>query len=279
MTNKTVFELIDEIKTPIMAKDRLEHPEMRNKVYSPREALEVALHGYFYIKPGKDTTTFLGKFREIIDRVSEIGSRMLNNRWPYGSFESVMMAFEAEELAKSMFDAEYYEQVLKDADPLGEANPKLLIDYISSFDTEELKYFYTNCIVNGEFLMDIDTTCDVVERLARLCVEAGAKIPRPWTESGEEWEEYCSLMTDNPTYIFDYLKPSEIARILRENLNGCDGHFEYFVRALQHTHSVYEAVDYAHVCSRVIEALSGALSHEEYQYVNEIAMKENKYER
>jgi hypothetical protein len=279
MTNKTVFELIDEIKTPIMAKDRLERPEMRNKVYTPREALEVALHGYFYIKPGKDTVTFLDKFQEILDRVSEIGSRMLNNRWPYGSFESVMMAFEAEELAKSMFDAEYYEQVLKDADPLGEANPKLLIDYISSFDTEELKYFYTNCIVNGEFLMDIDTTCDVVERLARLCVEAGAKIPRPWTESGEEWEEYCSLMTDNPAYIFDYIKTSEIARILCENLNGCDDHFEYFVRALQHTHSVYEAVDYAHVCSRVIEALSGALSHEEYQYVNEIAMKENKYER
>ena len=270
MTNKTVFELIDRITIPTMTKDRLEHPEMKNKVYSPREALEVALHGYFYIRSGKDTTTFLDKFREIIDRVSEIGSRMLNNRWPYGNFESIMLAFEAEELSKSMFDAEYYEQVLKDADPLGEA----LIDYISSFDKEELKYFYTNCIVNGEFLMDIDTTCDVVEGLARLCVEAGAKIPRPWAESDEEWDEYCSLMTDNPAYIFDYLKTSEIARILCENLDGCYDHLEYFVRAMQHTHSVYEAVDYAYVCSRVVELLSSELSYESYQYVNEIIMKE-----
>ena len=101
MTNKNVFEIINRLMDPTT--DRVS--------YSTSEVFTAIVHGYYYIKPGRNALRFIDKITQILDKAcKEYDKRHPNMKngalfevWLWGKVAGDSLA-----LAREMFDEEYY---------------------------------------------------------------------------------------------------------------------------------------------------------------------------
>ena len=106
MTNKDVINIINRL---VCSSDQ-------KVVYKADEVFTAIAHGYYYIKPGKNTSKFVKKIYNILNNgwkdmdknLSETKNGAAYLVWLYGK-----MSADAMSVARSLFDQEYYESQCK----------------------------------------------------------------------------------------------------------------------------------------------------------------------
>ena len=238
MTNNTVFELIN----------RIVNPEIEEVVYTAHEAFATILHGYYYIKPGNDTTKFFKKIYKIIESNYDKAPKMFcgtKNGMPYEQWLWGKMATEAIAVARSLFDKDYYESNCKTQSFVEKANNTSIKDHLSRFSTNDLMYMF-GCIENSMANFDAIVSEENYNRMRYdldvECRKLGAYIPDMYTEC----EEYRDFISHNRNYIFDYLDAECIVNILCRAMDTEGEVIEYMTKALGNTNGC-DAADYTFI--------------------------------
>ena len=68
MTNKNVIEIID----------RLMNPNAYKVAYNIHEVFTAIAHGYYYIRPGRDTTKFMKRINKVLNRARKLPDEKLS---------------------------------------------------------------------------------------------------------------------------------------------------------------------------------------------------------
>ena len=101
MTNKNVIEIID----------RLMDSEAEQLVYTASEVFTAIAHGYYFIRPGKNTAKFLEKIDGILEKYWNDRDKMYvktKHGVPYEEWLWGKMASEALLVMRSMFNKNTY---------------------------------------------------------------------------------------------------------------------------------------------------------------------------
>ena len=131
MKNHDVINLID----------RLLDSKMSNLVFNATEVFAVVVHGYYYIKPGKNTKRFFKKinrvFKKGVKEARKMSSETKNGiaceEWIWGK-----MASEAIVIARSMFDEEFYLSQIERMNVNEKYDESLLKNYLYQLSSEDL---------------------------------------------------------------------------------------------------------------------------------------------
>ena len=102
MTNKNVIEIIDRL---------IKCGSAGTYSATPSEIFTAIVHGYYYIRPGKNTYKFLNKISKLLDSSWKDKSKICLETTEGCLSEVQLMgklSGEALYIARSMFDAEYY---------------------------------------------------------------------------------------------------------------------------------------------------------------------------
>ena len=195
MTNKNVIEIID----------RLMNPNADKIAYNATEVFTAIVHGYYYIRPGKEMLKFIDKVRKIIEKDCkqwfEANSNNLSVVEAWGRTVADVL-----NVARLMFDAEYYACQVSRMVMNEKYDETLLERYLYWLDEEELKSVFEGLLT---FKRDFD-----------IFISDGN-----FNRMMDELKE-CSLIVinDSPWYIKDY---DEHVDYINNNFDFC---FEYLTR-------------------------------------------------
>ena len=139
MTNKNVIEIID----------RLMDPNVNCMVFNANEVFTAIAHGYYYIRPGRDTAKFVKQINKILVQARKARHKAHNqktNGVPFDEWLMGKMSADAFYLAKTMFDQEYYESQVERMTMHEEYDESLLERYMYWLNDEELQSVFTGFV-------------------------------------------------------------------------------------------------------------------------------------
>ena len=135
MTNRDVINIIN----------RLMDPNAERFAFNADEVFTTIVHGYYYIRPGKNTSKFVKKINKILNDELKNRSKMYietKDGIPYEEWLWGKMAGEALIVARSMFDEEYYESQVAKMVGCETYDETLLKRYLNWLDDEELESIF-----------------------------------------------------------------------------------------------------------------------------------------
>ena len=164
MTNRNVIDIIN----------RLMDPSAEHFTFNADEVFTAIVHGYYYIRPGKNTAKFVKKINKILNDELKNRAKMYietKDGIPYEYWLWGKMAGEALLVARSMFDEEYYESQVANMVGCEEYDETLLKRYMHWLDDEELESifegFLTFKIKYNAFISDENLVCMMDELKAK----------------------------------------------------------------------------------------------------------------
>ena len=188
MTNKNVIEIID----------RLMDRDAEKLAYNATEVFTAIVHGYYYIRPGKDTTRFLKKINRVLKdghnaesrKHTEMKEGIPFETWLLGKMASDMIA-----VARTMFDEEYYKSQIALMVKHEKYDDSLFKRYLYCLNDEELE-----CVCEGiltfkhrfdVFFTDDEYGC-MMENIYEMCNLVCN-------------DEHIENPIKNPLFFFNYL--------------------------------------------------------------------------
>lgn len=139
MTNKNVIEIID----------RVMDPNVDQVSFNANEVFCLIAHGYYYVRPGKDTDRFIKQINKILAQARK--SRRNTHEQEIGGipFEDWLigkMSADAISIARTMFDKEYYDSQIAKMVMWEEYDESLLERYIHCLNDDELKSVFEGLV-------------------------------------------------------------------------------------------------------------------------------------
>lgn len=137
MTNKNVIEIID----------RLMDPNADKVAYNATEVCTAIVHGYYYIRPGKDTVRFIKRINKVLMYAHKAATRNcaeMKEDIPFEVWLLGKMASDMLSVARTMFDREYYGSQIAKMVMYEKYDESLLKRYMYWLNDEELK-----CVCEG----------------------------------------------------------------------------------------------------------------------------------
>lgn len=206
MTNKNVIEIID----------RLMDRDAEKLAYNAAEVFTTIVHGYYYIRPGKDMIRFLKKINGVLKDVYKAESRKHSEMkegipfeaWLFGKMASDMIA-----VARSMFDAEYYNSQVARMVMHERYDNSLLERYLYWLDEEELKSVFEGLLAFKRdfdiFISDInlDIMFDELKECSLIVIKDS-----PWYM--KEYNKHVDYIDNNWDFCFEYLTRETIIDII-----------------------------------------------------------------
>jgi hypothetical protein len=202
MTNQNVIEIID----------RLMDTNASKIVYNATEVLTAIAHGYYYIRPGKKMFRFIEKIAKIIDKDSK--------QWLNSNNETCLDAetlgrtvADMLNIARSMFDAEYYASQVSRMVMYEKYDESLLERYLYWLDEEELKSVFEGLLSFKRdfdiFISDLnfDRMMDELKERSLVVIENS-----PWYM--KDYEERVDYIDNNWDFCFEYLTRETIIDII-----------------------------------------------------------------
>ena len=207
MHNNTVIDIIKNlcIKKEVPKFHEVDH------VYT------AMAHGYYFVKPGKDTDRFTNALMDALSKGVAEGMnnfRKAQGAGPIEAYTKDAVAKRVLKVLRKYFDSEYFEAqtavLLND-----ELNDKVLLTkYLGMLDQDQLFYFKKEVeqfTTLYDLLRDFDESyLNVI--LTDRCRELDSAIPSIH-DGVRKWFDF---VRENPRFMFNYLDNSEIANILDE---------------------------------------------------------------
>lgn len=139
MTNKNVIEIIN----------RLMDTNVDRVVYYADEVFCLIAHGYYYVRPGKDTDRFIKQINKILVQARKTCSKTHDQEIGSIPFEEWLigkMSADALYIARTMFDKEYYDSQVSRMVMCEEYDESLLERYMYWLNDEELKSVFEGLV-------------------------------------------------------------------------------------------------------------------------------------
>ena len=139
MTNKNVIEIID----------RLMDPNAEKVAYNIHEVFTAIAHGYYYIRPGRNTVNFIKRIDKILNKSLKIEAKThttMKDGIPIEVWLEGQLAADALAVARSMFDEEYYTSQVARMVMHERYDKSLLERYMYWLDDEELKSVFEGLV-------------------------------------------------------------------------------------------------------------------------------------
>ena len=193
MTNKNVIDIIDRLMD-----------QKTNKIaFNASEAFAVIAHGYYYIRPGKKMIRFIDKIVKIIDKDSK--------QWLNSNNETCLDAetlgrtvADMLNIARSMFDAEYYASQVSRMVMYEKYDESLLERYLYWLDEEELKSVFEGLLSFKRdfdiFISDLnfDRMMDELKERSLVVIENNSWYMK-------DYDERVDYIDNNWDFCFEYL--------------------------------------------------------------------------
>ena len=212
MTNKNVIEIIDRLI------------KCRNAgTYSatPSEVFTAIVHGYYYIRPGKNTSKFLNKINKLLVSSWKDRSKMnLETRDGCLSEVQLMGKLSGEILyiARSMFDAEYYESQVARMVMHEKYDESLLERYLYWLDEAELKSVFEGLLTfkfkEDAFIsdLDFDNMMDELKKCSMIVIRDNPQYMN-------DYDERIDYIEKNWDFCFEYLTRETIIAVICKYVN------------------------------------------------------------
>ena len=208
MTNREIINYIDRYCA---------QKEYLDIYINPGLAFAILAHGYLYMRPDNVSEQFVqgvikafesGALAGFDDYLKSCG--ILLDEAIYLS-----MASAALQVAREMFDKEYFEEQSASLDPEEECDSTLLDKYLNLMNKEQLRGFMDDISCgSGNYLAfsDFDLWFEINNELNERCRKVNPLIPeRPS-------DEHRLFHQRNPYYMFDYLSKEEIVDAIKRGI-------------------------------------------------------------
>lgn len=202
MTNKNVIEIIN----------RLMDPSAEKIAYNANEVFVAIIHGYYYIKPGYNTVKFIKKINKILNDGQKEKSKnhaAMKNGVPYEVWFWGKMAADAIEVARALFDEEYYASQISKMLLHEKYDETLLERYMYWLDEEELHSVFEGILT---FKRDFDAFISdenfekMMEELKDCCID----VVKNSSQDRMNFDEHVDYMNNNWDFCFSYLSKETI---------------------------------------------------------------------
>ena len=229
MTNQTLIQTID----------RLMDKNVTRTIFSAEEAFAVIAHGYYYIRPGKNTFKFLDRINKVLEEGWKDRSKMYVEMKDGVPFEELLlgrMAGKAISIARSMFDEEYYASQVAQMVKHEEYNDHLLERYMYWLNDEELQ-----CVFEG--LLTFKRNYDVFisdENLEHMMLELRDKCVTVIQESpcyATRYDEHMEYVNDSLDVCFAYLCRESIVDTICKHIDIDPVLFASMIKAFKYSNA------------------------------------------
>ena len=229
MTNQTLIQTID----------RLMDKNINRTIFSAEEAFAVIAHGYYYIRPGKNTYKFLDRINKVLEEGWKDRAKMYVEMKDGVPFEELLlgrMAGKAISIARSMFDEEYYASQVAQMVKHEEYNDHLLARYMYWLNDEELQ-----CVFEG--LLTFKHKYDVFisdENLEHMMLELRDKCVTVIQESPcyvTRYDEHMEYVNDSLDFCFAYLCRESIVDTICKHIDIAPVLFASMIKAFKYSNA------------------------------------------
>lgn len=197
MTNKNVIEIID----------RLMDSEADKLVYNATEVFTAIIHGYYYIRPGKNTIRFIKSINKVlIDGHKSVSRKHADTKegvpfevWLLGKMASDMLA-----AARMMFDKEYYDSQVAKMVLHEKYDGNLLERYMYWLNEPELKSVFEGILTfkcNFDVFISDANFNAMMEELKKCAIGVIRDDPR----HKKDYDEHIEYINNNWDFCFKYL--------------------------------------------------------------------------
>ena len=207
MTNKNVIEIIDRLI-------KCRNVETYSATLS--EVFTAIVHGYYYIRPGKNTFKFLNKINKLLESSWKDRAKMDLKTEEGRQSEVYLMgklSGEILHIARSMFDKEYYEFQVARMVVHEKYDESLLERYLYWLDEAELKSVFEGLLSFKQnfdaFISDSDFDRMMTELKERSMI---VLEDCPWYV--KEYDERVDYIDRNWDFCFEYLTKETIIGII-----------------------------------------------------------------
>lgn len=233
MTNKNVIEIIN----------RLMDQNTKKRTATANEVFTAIIHGYYYIRPGKNTSRFLKKISKILSDNWKDRYKMYDETKDGFSFDVYLMgkmAGEVLSVARSMFDEEYYASQIQRMPAHEEYDKSLLKDYLYWLSDEELKSVFEEFLT---FKLDCNVfiSDENLYRMMEEFKECAINVIQNDALYMKDYDEHIAYINGSWDFPFEYLCRETIIYII---YNYVDEEPVLFA-------SMIKAFKYAGLCSAV----------------------------
>lgn len=190
MTNKNVIEIID----------RLMDAKADKIAYNATEVFTAVAHGYYYIRPGKKMFKFIEKISKIIDKSCKQWFKTNDDAAEaWGKIVADML-----NIARSMFDAEYYASQVARMVMYEKYDESLLERYLYWLDEEELKSVFEGLL---SFKRDFDIFISDLnfDRMMGELKERSLVVIENNSWYMKDYDERVDYIDNNWDFCFEYL--------------------------------------------------------------------------
>lgn len=190
MTNKNVIEIID----------RLMDAKADKIAYNATEVFTAVAHGYYYIRPGKKMFKFIEKISKIIDKSCK--------QWFKTNDDAAeawgKIVADTLNIARSMFDAEYYASQVARMVMYEKYDESLLERYLYWLDEEELKSVFEGLL---SFKRDFDIFISDLnfDRMMGELKERSLVVIENNAWYMKDYDERVDYIDNNWDFCFEYL--------------------------------------------------------------------------
>ena len=206
MTNKDVTKIID----------RLMNPTAETVAYHATEVFTAIAHGYYYIRPGKDTARFLTKINEILNKAwrdlnknqSETKHGVPYDVWLYGK-----MSAETISVARSLFDQAYYESQCKNMVMYEKYDESLLERYMYWLDEKELRSVFEGILTfKGNY--DAFISDENFDKMMEELQECSMVVIQNDPSYMKDYDKHVAYIDNNWDFPFEYITRETIITVV-----------------------------------------------------------------
>lgn len=243
MTNRNVIDIIN----------RLMAPNAERVAYSASEVFAVVTHGYYFIRPGKNTFKFIDKIVKILDNGCKEDNKkhpdmkhgVQFNLWLWGKIST-----DALHVARSMFDKEYYASQVVKMCGHEEYNEHLLKHYMYWLDEKELVSVFEGILTFKHnfdaFISDEEFKC-MIEELKECCIHV-IENSRYYMMN---YDEHLDNINNTLDFCFEYLCRETIIEIICSHIDIDPLMLAYMVKAFKYSNS-RTAAEYTGLAIRLV---------------------------
>lgn len=211
MVTRQIFDVITKV-----AASGCEYENPRSD-----EVFTALMHGYLYVRPGKDTEHFSFVLEEEFQNSEIAGAKMYAEHCGMVSLNDCLQLAaisRGKRHVMNFFDKEYFEQQSSIMAGDEAYDEKLFINYMKKFDKETMLNFFKlivslkNVEKGSSYFMSGFNSKDMLFALNAECRRVDQSVPV--MRAGIQDKAYTELITQRPFYFFDVLDIKTIAKIL-----------------------------------------------------------------
>lgn len=238
MINKDVIDIID----------RLMNPTAEKVAYHATEVFTVIAHGYYYIRPGKDTARFLTKINEILNKAwrdlnknhSETKHGVPYDVWFYGK-----MSAEAISVACSLFDQAYYESQCKNMVMYEKYDESLLERYMYWLDEKELRSVFEGILTfKGNY--DAFISDENFDKMMEELQECSMVVIQNDPSYMKDYDKHVAYIDNNWDFPFEYITRETIITVVCKYIDD-PVMLAHMIKAFKYTNDTFTAADYTNL--------------------------------